>query len=814
MKKSVSKTTALALVLAMTCALPLQGCKKNKKDSSGAGPNNGANSGRPTEVKEDDPYFSDSTVSFQVPVDTERTVEGTHLNKSCLSNDKVYYMYEVTYRPTEEQQKLLDNYDPYDADQLRQYFEIAAGTSQRGIRRSSLSGEVELDYKLDPDADPINMFFLSDGTMGVFETKTTYDVDDMGELIQYDTMKLVYYSADGSVLEEHEITDDDMHLIGYSNVKALADGNLLFYGETEILVTDRTGKLLARNESEDAYRYFFTDNGKTYAVISSFVKKGEDDYAWENSVCEFDTNTLTPGSKTALTDLATELFECGEKGTYGMSEEGIVKSDILNNKEELVMSFSDTDFSMNSGASDLSCTEDNDFYILYDYIQGDGPDAQTELRLTHFHKEEKNPYAGKKIIYAASCGTAPEGFFRSVINEYNKRPESKARVLVYVEPSDTGIPYQEQAANAADKMLLAMKSGNGPDVLLDCADFSQFNSDKILVDLNPYMDGENGIDRSKYFDNIFRAFETDGKLYQMPLLVTVSGLVGDKSVLGDKDGFTLSEMDEKLSLLPSDVFPMTYQPKDILTNLLYADMDHYVNYSAGTANFDSDDFRNLLEFSKKFGGRISEEKYYELCERYDLQSMISDLTADCFMMQDGLVSLCSLDLSEIRYYASYAELCGRDPLLLGWPTSKEPGLCAQASVSVGISAFSDNADESWDFVSFLLQSEDNFSFWGDIYVLRSGAEKLMQNAIDEYSRLTEIYKDAPGMYEGQAPLSDATIASYEDVIGRVRSSVHTNPSIMAIVEEEAAAFFNGQKSADEVSKTIQNRVSTLMSEQQ
>ena len=104
MKKSVSKTTALALVLAMACALPLSGCKKNKKNSSG----NGANSGRPTEVKEDDPYFSDSTVSFQVPVDTERTVEGTHLRKSCLSNDKVYYMYEVTYRPTEEQQKLLD----------------------------------------------------------------------------------------------------------------------------------------------------------------------------------------------------------------------------------------------------------------------------------------------------------------------------------------------------------------------------------------------------------------------------------------------------------------------------------------------------------------------------------------------------------------------------------------------------------------------------------------------------------------------------------------------------------------------------------
>ena len=705
MKKSVSKTTAIALVLAMACALPLTGCKKNKKNSSGKG----ANSGRPTEVKEDDPYFSDSTVSFQVPVDTERTVEGTGIRKGLLVNDKVYYMYEVNYRPTEEQQKFLETYDPFDSESLKQYFEVMGGTGVRGIRRCDLSGETELDYELDPDADPSNMFILSDGTLGVFETKTTYDVDELGDLVQYDTMKLVYYSADGSILEEHDVTDEDIHLIGYSNVKALENGNLMFYAENELMITDRTGKLQVRYEGEDAFRYFFTENGKTYAVISTFVNKGQDNYEWENSLCEFDTNTAKTGAKTALTDLPSELFDCGEKGSYGLSEDGIVKSDILNNKEELVMSFSDTDFSMNTGASDLSCTDDNDFYVLYYEVLGDGPDALAEMKLTHFHKEEKNPYAGKKIIYAASCGTAPEGFFRSVINEYNKRPESKARVVTYVESSDAGIPYQEQAANAADKMLLAMKSGNGPDVLLDCADFSQFNSDKILVDLNPYMNGENGIDRSKYFDNIFRAFETDGKLYQMPLLVTVSGLVGDKSVLGDKDGFTLSEMDEKLSLLSSDVFPLTNQPKDILTNLLYADMDHYVNYSEGTANFDSDDFRNLLEFSKKFGGRISEEKYYELCERYDLQSMISDLTADCFMMQDGIVSLCGMEYSEIRYYASYAELCGRDPLLLGWPTSKEPGLSAKADVSVGISAFSDNTDESWDFVSFLLQAEEAFS---------------------------------------------------------------------------------------------------------
>ena len=51
------------------------------------------------------------------------------------------------------------------------------------------------------------------------------------------------------------------------------------------------------------------------------------------------------------------------------------------------------------------------------------------------------------------------------------------------------------------------------------------------------------------------------------------------------------------------------------------------------------------------------------------------------------------------------------------------------------------------------------------------------------------------------------------MIGTIHSCVQVDMAIFAIVMEEAPAYFNGQKSADDVSKTIQNRVSTMLAEQ-
>ena len=50
------------------------------------------------------------------------------------------------------------------------------------------------------------------------------------------------------------------------------------------------------------------------------------------------------------------------------------------------------------------------------------------------------------------------------------------------------------------------------------------------------------------------------------------------------------------------------------------------------------------------------------------------------------------------------------------------------------------------------------------------------------------------------------------LIEQVTNVYQYDPQVAAIVEEEAAAYFAGQRSADDVCKNIQNRVQNLVQE--
>ena len=61
-------------------------------------------------------------------------------------------------------------------------------------------------------------------------------------------------------------------------------------------------------------------------------------------------------------------------------------------------------------------------------------------------------------------------------------------------------------------------------------------------------------------------------------------------------------------------------------------------------------------------------------------------------------------------------------------------------------------------------------------------------------------------------IDEQTAKRFTSIIERIHSSVNTNPKILEIVLEEAAGYFEGQKSADEVCKSIQNRITMYLAE--
>ena len=815
-KKSLSRSLALMLCAALILPVSASCKKKEKKVNTPLYPD-----GTPRElyVKEDDPYFTATTIDLTVPIiETERKLEGFGIHGMKFSGDNILVGYTQGFLLTAAEAAELYDIDYNDPEEILRSYELTFSQNIAGIQifaeDGTQKGKVELSiYEGLNEIKP-----LTGGRFAV-------TVDEFLPEEQEDRSKLLIVNEKGE--REQEIVLEDGMAAAF--LDELADGNLLLvsqsYNGHQVVLIDNTGKIYAQAPFEEEVVALFPIGDKEYVLSQETEYTGETTI-WHRYLHEVNITDGTLGAPTEIDSTMPYQFRFSNGKLYGMDEDGnIYLCDLQKGTQEPVFIKEYADVVL-SGMSDIRVNENGDIDILYSRYEGSGPTARSYPYMTRLHKEEKNPHAGKRIIYAASC-TDSMSAFDEMVAAYNRRPESKCRVVSYVQQIDPETAYSKAKSTAADKLLLDMKSGYGPDILLDCAEFSQFNSDKILLDLNTFIDGENGLSRDSLFDNIFRAFEVDGKLYQMPIICYLEGFNGNPDLLGRTEGWTVDEFDAKMSALPDGVFPLfgytaelntqegiTVESKlGILLSLLYSDMSHYVDYSGNKANFDSDDFRKLMEVAAKYGDRLDSEQYMDLYERYDDWSYHN---IESLIMQDGVSALSTMICSNLASFGAYADLNGGDPLFIGWPTTKGKGVSANAQIFVGISAFSDCPQEAWDFCAYLTGYEAQELFarsgWRGISINREMAENAFQLEIESYEELVELYKDYPERAEMSAELNADVAKKYIALIERIDTSIQTNPVIVDIIIEEAPAYFNGQKTAEEVSRIIQQRATTLLQE--
>ena len=102
--------------------------------------------------------------------------------------------------------------------------------------------------------------------------------------------------------------------------------------------------------------------------------------------------------------------------------------------------------------------------------------------------------------------------------------------------------------------------GEGPDILLDFAQYSGLNEDEYLCDLQGIINDKASFNREDYFDNIFDAYVKDGKLYQIPVSACIGGIYAPEIVVSDsKPGFTYSEYEEFVATQCDGFDPLEYE---------------------------------------------------------------------------------------------------------------------------------------------------------------------------------------------------------------------------------------------------------------
>jgi len=764
-------------------------------------------------VSSDDPYISNDTITLSVPKKEGREPDKELFGEFAILDQSVAGVYFRNYDATAEE----------------------AARSECGIAIYTFDGDLIADVELEPGEEAIRVYAMKNGNIAAVIREGM-------------TKKILLLTPSGEVLKKEQM-DPLIWDIDNPSAVVLDSGNILYYGDGVIYLLDEEWNLIRRGELASYNNDKIVEiGGKYYEVYNTGTcADGVCGADAKNMYREIDTEGLAFSEAKELPgelNIPYMIVVNGEP--YVQDNDGLTRVNYLTGESSRILDWAAADMRVDR-IDAMKVLSDQELYM----VSKDGK----EWQLTHFARERNNPHAGRRIIYVAVDGI--NDAYKRKINEYNSREESLAWVSFYApnQESDYGGYTHYLDAEAADLMLQDMKAGEGPDVLINYADFGQFDKEENLVDLNPYLDGSDGIDRSLYFDNILRAFEVDGKLHQMPLTVIIDALIGNAGLIdgngvilpGGVARWNVEDFGKKMSLIPDGTATILYQnvsdgspemsATGILLNLLCHDMDRYVDYSRGEVHFDSDGFRDLLALAKALSPDMDSGTLQSIVNGYVNKTNVSP---NAMMLEDGLCAVTVMRPRWLMEFAEYIDRCRGQVVFMGWPAadgrdaagmasgadSSEPqftgGISAEALTSIGISAYSTAKDEAWDFVKFMLSpdvqtdlmTDSSFLVYG-VSICRESEAEAIQIEVDDYPNyLAKNGGAGSALIEGVAEPDERVVGAYLELIENITTRVRKNPAYTQIVMQEVASYFDGEVSADEVSKSIQSRASTVMAESQ
>ncbi|MBO4928610.1 MAG: extracellular solute-binding protein [Clostridiales bacterium] len=751
-------------------------------------------------VKPEDPYYDVERWELTVPSDPSKKVEedwsvgepafvGEYIVK------EIYRKYEFPPGVQEQvdQIKFPDEYD--------EFVRIASDYYEQGLAVFNASGEYQFTLLVDSlDSSPGMAFETADGNLGMTEIT-------MSDGFYAD---ILMFNDKGEQIGKEPLSYTEYHLSSWNGKSTiLPSGNILLSNLGAVILVDKNGKELwclapderSSMQNGSVHDAFFID-GKIYLYYIN-----DWDYPVKRYIREIDEATGNPiGDMIEISSKVPDTVFQGENACFAVGSNGIVKVDLLTGDMEAVINWNETDINWYNLKTDTCkmISEGEICFLEYEYdIEADEESAY----VTHFKRTATNPHAGKTLLHLSAYGLYDSTLIDLLI-DYNKRPDGKARVMTYDTRDDVNSVMPVNAGNAdmAYKIFLDMKSGTGPDLLMNFTDFGEFENEEILCDLNPFVDGTSGIERSQYFDNVFRAFETDGKLFQMPLLVQGQGLLGNSDICGSRYGWTYSDFLSVVRQLPDGTTAFFSQKAEgLMEKMLCSDIAYFVDYASCEAKFDSPEFKSLLEIAKLC--EVQRERQ-DLGDDYEGDPVLDGIDAGLWVMVTYL-------LDGAREIADYRNLNQGKISYMGYPSSSGSGFGATANLSIAISSFSKHKEEAWDFVKYLLEETSQMALGGrfGIPVNRAALDERVQLQAKEVEKMKQDMQGDPHVRPVET-IEEADITKFIDQVEHIDRKIATYPAILAVVKEEAAAYFVGQKSVDDVAAVIQNRVMVILQESQ
>ncbi len=597
------------------------------------------------------------------------------------------------------------------------------------------------------------------------------------------------YAQDGSELQSQDITEmgKEMESFYIQYLAADSDGNIyLAIGDNEVRILDKDGKQTGRLTTESWLNSMFTlPNGKV--AVTYWGNEGN------TVLAEIDAETKKLGKTYQNLPDVYNGFTAGEENTIiGSNGNGVFSYNMETESNEELLNWVNCDIN-GDDVRTIAMLEDG--RILAISQNWDEEEAKTEF--IYLTKKAASEITQKETITLGAL-YLDSNVKKNVIN-FNKTNE-KYRIEVKEYSEDDWEVGMTQMNNE-------VVSGNGPDIIdLSFGSTDMYIAKGILEDLTPYV--ERDLKREDYVENVFSAYEVGGKLYGLVPSFTILTVMGKTSDVGEKQGWTIDDVMALMNSKPEGTELFNYCSKEtILYYMCHMSLDSFINWETGECSFDDGYFEKILEFANQFPKEV---EYNE-----DDESVPSKI-------QGGKLLLQEIAISDMQSYQMYAKIFGEPVTFIGFPSNGGTGSYINVTGALGINAKAENKEGAWEFLkSFLTEEYQKEDIEWYFPVLKSALDAKFEKDMtpeyteDENGQKIEQPKTTWNYDDFEVEIYAATqeeVDAVKALIDSVDGVAGYNEEIGNIITEEAAAYFEGQKTAKDVADIIQSRVKIYVNE--
>lgn len=490
--------------------------------------------------------------------------------------------------------------------------------------------------------------------------------------------------------------------------------------------------------------------------------------------------------------LGYDLYITDTYGMYGYN--------IGQEEPTALLNFVDSDMAL-WGLGNVLAINEKEFYASYDEMDTGAS------HLAKFTKVDPSDVKEKKIITLAMAYT--DWGVRSQVIKFNKASDE---YRITIQDYSSMYATEEDYSAGITRLNADIVSGKVPDLLLldESMPVESYMSKGLFEDLKPYIEKDSELDINNYMPNILEAFSRQGKLLVLVPNFSIQTLVAKTSEVGPDRGWTVQEATALWDSKPEGTeFLNSSTRGDMMGYCMRMASSQFIDPESGKCSFDSGEFIQMLEFINRFPEEIDEDYYTDqYWQNFDSQ------------WRDGRVLTSYSYIGDFRNYNNIKKgTFGEDITMIGFPSSDGDGSVIVPGNQFAMSSKSKDKEGAWGFLRTFITEEyqsDIYGFTLSITQLKRQAKEATQKPYYEDENGNKVEYDDT-FYVGDMEIVIEPMTQQEaDTLLEELYSFHQvsqyDEALSQIINEEAAAYFSGQKSAKDVAGIIQSRAQIYVNE--